>query len=90
MSEDPKEAIRDLRAGAAAEQARPAPAEPGIETAGPPPRSPAEKPDRPAHDRIVRTATEARQGEIILGRYGRWIWIGAFAALLLLLLIFGF
>jgi hypothetical protein len=78
--------MRDLRAGAAAEQARPA--EPGIETAGPPPRSPAEKPDRPADDRIVRTATEARQGEIILGRYGRWIWIGAFAALLLLLLIF--
>jgi hypothetical protein len=40
-------------------------------------------------DRIVRTATEARQGEIILGRYGRWIWIGSFAALLILLLLFG-
>jgi hypothetical protein len=37
--------------------------------------------------RIVRTATEARQGEIILGKYGRWIWIGSFAALLILLLL---
>lgn len=36
---------------------------------------------------VSRTANEARQGEIILGRYGRWIWIGAFAALLGLLLV---
>jgi hypothetical protein len=35
----------------------------------------------------VRTATEARQGEIILGKYGRWIWIGSFAALVILLLL---
>lgn len=35
---------------------------------------------------VSRTATEARQGEIILGRRGRWIWIGAFAVLILLLL----
>ena len=72
----------------AAEQARPAEPGPGT-TAAPPPRSPAEKPDPPGEERIVRTATEARQGEIILGRYGRWVWIGAFAALLILLLIFG-
>ena len=37
-------------------------------------------------ERIVRTATEARQGEIILGRRGRWIWIGSFALLVILLL----
>jgi hypothetical protein len=47
----------------------------------------ADQSDRPDEGRIVRTATEARQGEIILGRYGRWIWIGSFAALLILLLI---
>lgn len=35
---------------------------------------------------VSRSANEARQGEIVLGRYGRWIWIGAFAALVLLLL----
>jgi hypothetical protein len=39
-------------------------------------------------DRIVRTATEARQGEIILGRVGRWIWIGSFALLMILALAF--
>ena len=33
---------------------------------------------------ITRTATEARQGEIILGPRGRWIWIGAFAGLIVL------
>ena len=80
--------MSEPRPGAAAEQARPAEPGPGT-TAGPPPRSPAEKPDRPGNGRIVRTATEARQGEIILGRYGRWIWIGAFAVLLLLILVFG-
>jgi hypothetical protein len=52
----------------------------------PRPRSFADPPDLPA-GRIVRTATEARQGEIILGRYGRWIWIGSFAALVILLLM---
>jgi hypothetical protein len=49
-------------------------------------RSCADPPDRPA-GRIVRIATEARQGEIILGSYGRWIWIGSFAALAILLLM---
>ncbi|HSC26593.1 MAG TPA: hypothetical protein VLD67_04925 [Vicinamibacterales bacterium] len=41
-------------------------------------------------ERIVRTATEARQGEIILGRRGRWIWIGSFALLVILALASGF
>ena len=36
---------------------------------------------------VSRSADEARQGEIILGRYGRWIWTGAFAVLLILLLL---
>ena len=80
--------MTEPRPRAAPEQARPP--EPGPGTmAGTPPRSPAEKPDRPEEERIVRTATEARQGEIVLGRYGRWVWIGAFVALLILLLIFG-
>jgi hypothetical protein len=52
-------------------------------------RPAADQSERPDEGRIVRTATEARQGEIVLGRYGRWIWIGSFAALLILLLLFG-
>lgn len=35
---------------------------------------------------VSRSANEARQGEIILGRRGRWVWIGAFAVILLALL----
>jgi hypothetical protein len=38
----------------------------------------------------VRTATEARQGEIILGKWGRAIWIGSFALLALSILVLGF
>ena len=41
-------------------------------------------------ERTVLSATEARQGEIILGKYGIWIWIGSFAAILLLLLAVSF
>jgi hypothetical protein len=37
--------------------------------------------------RIIRTATEARQGEIILGRRGIWIWIASFAVIVILFLI---
>jgi hypothetical protein len=47
----------------------------------------AEEPGRSSKGRIVRTATEARQGEIILGKYGRWIWIGSFVALLILFVL---
>jgi hypothetical protein len=32
--------------------------------------------------RITRTATQARQGEIILGPRARWVWIIAFAVLI--------
>jgi hypothetical protein len=66
---------------------RPRQAEPETATSGPRPRASANRADRPAEGRIVRTATEARQGEIILGKYGRWIWIGSFAALVILLLL---
>jgi hypothetical protein len=58
-------------------------------TAEPGRRAAADQSDPPDGGRIVRTATEARQGEIVLGRYWRWIWIGSFAALLILLLLFG-
>ena len=43
--------------------------------------------DNRESDRIVRTATEARQGEIVLGRRSRWFWIGSFALLLILVLV---
>jgi hypothetical protein len=45
---------------------------------------PKSAPPQPHEARITRTATEARQGEIILGKWGRAIWIAAFAAILLL------
>jgi hypothetical protein len=41
-------------------------------------------------ERTVLSAEEARQGEIILGKYGRWIWIGSFALIVLLVLVLGF
>jgi hypothetical protein len=43
-------------------------------------------PPPPHEARITRTATEARQGEIILGKWGRWIWIAAFAVMILFLI----
>ncbi len=43
----------------------------------------------PKRERTTRTATEARQGEIILGRRGRWVWIVCFALIVLLLLLTG-
>ena len=56
-----------------------------------PPREegPAHPEERPP-EQIVLSATEARQGEIILGKYGRWIWIGSFAVMVLLVLVLGF
>jgi hypothetical protein len=47
-------------------------------------------PPGPLPERTVLSAEEARQGEIILGRYGRGIWIGSFALIALLVLVFGF
>jgi uncharacterized membrane protein len=65
-----------------APRAEPAAAEPSPVSAD------AARPDAPP--RIRRTATEARQGEIILGRYGRYIWIGSFVILLLMMIILMF
>lgn len=47
-------------------------------------------PGGPPPKRTVLSATEARQGEIILGKAGIWIWVGAFAAIVLLVLVFSF
>ena len=44
--------------------------------------------DRPP-EQIVRTATEARQGEIILGKWGRIIWTGSFVLIALLIIVLG-
>ena len=52
-------------------------------------RHPDGNPPGPREPRPVsRSANQARQGEIILGPRGRWIWIGAFV-LVLALLLFG-
>ena len=51
----------------------------------PPPQAPG-----PLPERTVLSAEEARQGEIVLGKYGRWIWIGSFALIALLVLVLGF
>ena len=46
--------------------------------------------DHRTDGRIVRTATAARQGEIVLGRRGRWVWITALVgALALAVLLLG-
>ena len=41
-------------------------------------------------ERIVLSAQDARQGEIILGKVGRWVWIGAFAAIMLFALVLSY
>jgi hypothetical protein len=57
------------------------------------------RPQREAHspgpeglppERTVLSAEEARQGEIILGKYGRWIWIGSFALIVLVVVAISF
>jgi hypothetical protein len=54
-------------------------------------RTEAQPKAEPAEDHapILRTATEARQGEVILGRKARWIWVGTCIVLVLMLLILG-
>jgi hypothetical protein len=37
--------------------------------------------------RIVKSAAEARQGEIILGKRGIWIWIAAFVVIVALAIL---
>lgn len=38
---------------------------------------------------VVKSGQDARQGEIILGRRGRWVWIGSFILILILVIVFG-
>ena len=52
-----------------------------------PQEEPSPHPHGPPPERTVLSATEARQGEIILGKYGRWIWIASFVAIVLLILV---
>jgi hypothetical protein len=39
-------------------------------------------------DRIVKSATEARQGNIVLGKYSHLIWIGSLVVIAILALVF--
>jgi hypothetical protein len=39
-------------------------------------------------DHIVKSPTEARQGQIVLGKYAHLIWIGAVAVIVILALVF--
>lgn len=41
-----------------------------------------------AGNRTVKSATEARQGDIVLGRYSHLIWIGSIAVIVILALVF--
>jgi hypothetical protein len=37
--------------------------------------------------RIVKSATEARQGEVVLGQRGIWIWIAVFVVIVVLAIL---
>jgi t-SNARE complex subunit (syntaxin) len=43
---------------------------------------------RSSEDRIVKSATEARQGQIVLGKYSHLIWIASIAVIVILALVF--
>jgi hypothetical protein len=45
-------------------------------------------PERAPEDHIVKSATEARQGQIVLGKYSHLIWIGSVAVIVILALVF--
>jgi hypothetical protein len=44
--------------------------------------------EAPSQDRIVKGATEARQGQIVLGKYSHLIWIGSLVVIVILALVF--
>jgi hypothetical protein len=44
--------------------------------------------ERPAEEPVVKSATEARQGQIVLGKYSHLIWILSVAVILILALVF--
>ena len=41
-----------------------------------------------ATEPVVKSATEARQGAIVLGKWGHLIWIGSVVVIVLLALVF--
>jgi hypothetical protein len=45
-------------------------------------------PERPSEEPIVKSATEARQGQIVLGEYSHLIWIASVAVIVILALVF--
>ena len=45
-------------------------------------------PERPPEDPVVKSPTEARQGQIVLGKYSHLIWILSLAVLVILALVF--
>jgi hypothetical protein len=51
-------------------------------------RATAAETERPPEDRIVKSATEARQGQIVLGKYAHLIWILSIAVIVILALLF--
>jgi|GEM_PF-1961014 len=51
-----------------------------------PPEAEARRPER--RERIERTAEEARQGRIILGPRGRWVWGAGMVLVVLFALLF--
>lgn len=53
-------------------------------------RSEEPAPRREGEEATKISATKARQGEIILGKRGIWIWAAAFAAIILLVLLTSF
>jgi hypothetical protein len=44
--------------------------------------------EQPPDDRVVKSATEARQGQIVLGKYAHLIWISSVAVIVILALVF--
>ena len=44
--------------------------------------------ERPPEDPVVKSATEARQGQIVLGKYAHLIWILSVAVIVILALVF--
>ena len=45
-------------------------------------------PDRPPEEPTVKSATDARQGQIVLGKYSHLIWILSVAVIVILALVF--
>jgi hypothetical protein len=44
--------------------------------------------ERPPEEPVVKSATDARQGQIVLGKYSHLIWILSVAVIVILALVF--